>query len=140
MSTEENKAVIRRIVEELNKGNLAVLDESMANNFIWHGADGREMDREGYKQFIVMLIDAFPDLKCTIVNIVAEGDEVAFRFMLAGTNKGSLMGIPPTGKKINISEDYFSRFEGGKIVEYRNLGDSLAFYQQLGISPPGMGG
>jgi len=136
MSVEENKAVIRRMIDELNNGNLAVLDEAMAENCIWLSAAGQEMNREGYKQFITILMNAFPDLKGTIVNIVAEGDEVAVRFILEGTNKGDFMGTPPTGKTIKVTEDYFNRFEGGKIVEYRNLVDSLAFYQQLGISPP----
>ncbi len=139
MSIEGNKALIRHMVEELNNGNIAVLDEAMAENCVLRFSTGQEMNREGYKQPLTMLMNAFPALKATIVNIVAEGDELAVRFILEGTNSGSFMGAPPTGKTIKVTEDYFSRFEGGKIVEYNNLMDGLTFYQQLGISPPGMG-
>jgi steroid delta-isomerase-like uncharacterized protein len=133
---EENKAVIQRFVDELNKGNLAVMDESLADNFVRTAINQPDMDKEGYKQFIAMLNNAFPDIQCTIVDVVAEGDKVAYRTSITGTHKGNLMGIAPTGKQFKITEDYFSRFEGGKIVEHNNLADMLSYYQQLGINPP----
>jgi steroid delta-isomerase-like uncharacterized protein len=133
---EENKTVIQRFVDELNKGNLAVMDESLADNFVRTAINQPDMDKEGYKQFIAMLNNAFPDIQCTIVDVVAEGDKVAYRTSITGTHKGNLMGIAPTGKQFKITEDYFSRFEGGKIVEHNNLADMLSYYQQLGINPP----
>jgi steroid delta-isomerase-like uncharacterized protein len=137
MSIEgEHKAVIQRFVDELNKGNLAVMDESLADNFVRTAINQPDMDKEGYKQFIAMLNNAFPDIQCTIVDVVAEGDKVAYRTSITGTHKGNLMGIAPTGKQFKITEDYFSRFEGGKIVEHNNLADMLSYYQQLGINPP----
>jgi steroid delta-isomerase-like uncharacterized protein len=136
VSVAENKAVIRHMIKELNNQNLAVLDEAMADNCILRFPTGQEMNREGYKQLLTELINAFPDIKATIDSIIAEGDEVAVRFILEGTHKGSFMGMPPTGKTIRVTEDYFGRFEGGKLIELRYLEDTLAFQQQLGISPP----
>jgi len=136
MSVEENKAVIRRFVDELNKGNLAVLDESLADNFVRTTPNQPDMDKEGYKQFMGRINDACPDIQCTIVDMVAEGDKVAYRTTITGTHKGNLIGIAPTGKQFKITEDYFSRFKDGKIVEHNNLYDALSFYQQLGIAPP----
>jgi len=137
MSVEENKAVIRRLVDELNKGNLAALDESLGDHFVRTNPNQPDMDKEGYKEFMGMINDAIPDIQCTIVDMVAEGDKVAYRTTITGTHKGNMMGIAPTGNQLKITEDYFSRFEGGKIVEHSNLFDALSFYQQLGISPPG---
>ena len=134
---EENKAVIRRLVNELNKGNLAIMDESLADNFVLTAQNRPDMDKEGYKQFLAGLINSFPDMQGTIDDIVAEGDKVAFRFTLTGTHKGDLMGIAPTHKRIKLTEDYFSHLEGGKIVEHKNLADSAALFQQLGITQPG---
>ena len=134
---EENKAVIQRFVDELNKGNLAVVDESFADNFKRTAPNQPDMDKEGYKQFIAGLNISIPDIQCTIVDMVAEGDKVAYRTIITGTHNSNIMGIAPTGKQIKITEDYFSRFEGGKIVEHNNLADMLSFYKQLGVTLPG---
>ena len=137
MSTEENKASIRRLFDELNKGNIAIMDEIFADNFVRHATDGQTMGKEEYKKLMTMLPKALPDLQSTIKGLVAEGDNVAIRFTWSGTHKGDLMGIPPTNKKIAVNEAYFARFENGKIVEYINFMDSLSLFKQLGINPPG---
>ena len=113
------------------------MDESLADNFVRTAINQPDMDKQGYKQFIAMVNNAFPDIRCTIVDMVAEGNRVAYRSSLTGTHKGNLMGIAPTGRKIKITEDYFSRLEGGKIVEHNNLADMLSFYKQLGVTLPG---
>ena len=94
------------------------------------------MDREGYKKLVTGLLNNLPDIHYTIDDMVAEGDRVAFRFTWAGTNMSDMMGGALKGKRITLTEVYFSRFEGGKIVEYRNLLDRLSLYEQAGISPP----
>lgn len=137
MSTEENKTTIYRLFEELNKGNVAIMDEVFADNFIRHAPDGTTMDKEGYKQLMVMLSGALPDNWSRLDDVVAEGDHVAFCFTWGGTHKGDLMGIPPTHKKITMREAYFARFESGKIAEYINFMDTLSLMQQLGVSPAG---
>ena len=137
MSTEENKATIRRLFDELNKGNLAVMDEIFTDDFVRHAPDGQTMGKDGYKQLMTMLTGAIPDLRSTLEGVVAEGDRAAIRFTWAGTHKGNLMGIPPTNKKIAVKEAYFVRFENGKIAEYVNYMDTLSLMRQLGVNSPG---
>jgi len=138
MSTEENKAIIRRNCEEaLNKGDLAVADENIATNYVYHGSGGQEFKGpEGFKQFITMLRTAFPDLHFTIEDMVAEGDKVAHRLTLRGTHKGELMGIAPTGKQVTTTAITISRFVGGKEVEAWSSMDMLGMMQQMGVAPP----
>ena len=135
MSTEENKAMLRRNCEEaFNKGDLAVVDEIIANNYVYHGSGGQEFKGpEGFKQFVTMLRTAFPDLHLTVEDMVAEGDKVAHRLTLRGTHKGDLMGIAPTGKQVTTTAITISRFVGGKEVEAWSSMDML---QQMGVAPP----
>jgi len=67
------------------------------------------------------LLNTYLDIQVTIGDIVAEGDKVAFYFTASGTHKGESKDSPPTGKHFTMSEAYFCRFEGGKIVEFRNF-------------------
>ena len=138
MSTEENKAMIRRVWEEVpNKGDLSVADEIMATNYVYHGTGGQEIKGpEGFKQLITMYRNAFSDLHVTVEDMVAEGDMVASRYTMRGTFKGDLMGIAPTGKQFTITTATFSRFEGGTEVEAWGCADTLAMMQQLGVVPP----
>ena len=137
MSTEENKATIKRLFEEMNKGNLDIIDEVFADDFLRHATDGQTMDRSAYKQIMTMLSGALPDLQSNLEGIVAEGDNVAFHFTWSGTHQGDLMGAPPTGKKIAVSEAYFARFKNGKIAEYISFMDTALLNQQMGGGPPG---
>jgi len=139
MSTEENKAASRRIIEEAwNKGNLAVVDELIASNYVVRGFGEAEFNGpDGFRQLVTMYRTAFPDLRTTIDDTVAEGDRLALRYTLRGTHKGDLMGIAPTGKQVTITGAVFARFEGGKQVEAFGYADSLIMFQQLGVAPPG---
>ena len=112
MSVEENKATIYHIWDELNRGNLAVIDECFADNFVRYAHDGKTMDRQGYKNFGAMISKNMPDFHVTVDDMVAEKDKVAFRMTITGTlnNKRSI-----------TKETYFARFENDKIVEYVNL-------------------
>ncbi len=139
MSVEENKAIERRLTEELwNKGNLAVVDELYATNFVSHGSDipGVTPDREGYKQFVTMSRTALPDFHTTVEDMFAEGDKVVQRFTARGTHKGEFMGIPPTGKQVTITGIGIHRITGGKIVEDWVNMDMLGMMVQLGLVPP----
>ena len=142
MSTEENKAVVRRVIEEAwNKGDLAVADEVIDTNFVFHAAGQEFKGPEGLKQAVTIYRTAFPDFHITIDDMVAEGDKVASRFTVRGTHKGDLMGIVPTGKQVTITGTVFNRFVGGKEVEARASMDQLGMLQQMGVVPPmGQGG
>lgn len=137
---KENKAIYARIVEEgFNKGNLSVTDELVAANHVNHNDNVH--GPEEYKGFITLFRTAFPDLHMTILDQIAEGDKVVNRWTATGTHKGELMGIPPTGKQMEVTGTYTARIVGGKIVEEWGNWDGLGMMQQLGVLPaPGEGG
>ena len=83
-----------------------------------------------------MMRAALPDLNMTIEDIVAEGDMVASRFTVRGTHHGDFMGVAPTGRKVEISEAVFIRFEEGREVEAWPYADKLSIYQQMGVNSP----
>jgi steroid delta-isomerase-like uncharacterized protein len=142
MSTEENKAKVRLLIEEfINKGNLAVADKTFATNFVNHSpAAGATPDRQGFKQYITTLHTAFPDFHCSVEDLIAEGDRVVVSLMCRGTHKGDFMGISPMGKPVNVASLSVLRFAGGRVVERWNVTDNLGVLQQLGVvSLPGQG-
>jgi len=135
MSTEENKEIVRRVIDEIvNKGKLSLTDEVLAGNYIYHFPTHDIKGPEGFKEFVTSMRKAFPDLHVTIEDIIAEGDSVAARVMMRGTFKGELNGLAPTGRKLNFPEAVFVRFENGKEVEATAYGNMSSFNEQLGIS------
>ena len=137
MSTEENKALIRRFYEEVfNKRNLAALDDFYAPDHIDHTLPpGLPVSPEGTKQAIATMLEGFPDLRITIEDMIAEGDKVVTRFTTHGTQQGMLGGIPPTGKQVAVPTIEITRIAGGKIVEDWGLDDRQGMLQQLGLVP-----
>jgi steroid delta-isomerase-like uncharacterized protein len=137
LTIEENKAIELRFMEEVvNKGNLAVIDELFAPNFVDHSAiPGLANDREGYKQFFANTHSAFPDFHSTLEDMFAEGDKVVQRFTARGTHQGEFMGIAPTGKQVTITGIGIHRIKDDKIVEGWTSMDMLGMMQQLGIIP-----
>ena len=137
MSTEENKAKERRMVEEaLNKGNLAVVDELLEPGFVYHGPGGTEIKGpEGYKKFLDMLRTAYPDIHVIIENIIAEGDMVATRTTCTFTFTGEVGDMKPTGKRVSMTGSILDRFEGDRLAETWEVYDRLDLYQQLGLIP-----
>jgi steroid delta-isomerase-like uncharacterized protein len=135
MSAEENKAIVRQVIEEMvNKGNLEGVHKVLAENYIYHFPTHDIKGPEGFKEFVTNMRRAFPDLNVTIEDIIADDDKVAVRVTMRGTFKGELMGIAPTGKKLTFPEAVFIRFENGKEVEATAYGNMLLFNEQLGIS------
>ena len=136
MSTEANKAVVRRYIEEWNKQNPAGVEELVAPNYVWHGPAGfGDMDLAAMKQAMPAFFTAFPDLHWTVEDLIAEGDKVVHRFTMRATHKGEIMGIPPSGKVVTVTGIYISRFAGGKFVEDWRAVDDLGLLQQLGAIP-----
>ena len=138
MSTENNKALIRRVNEEaINQGNLALLDELVGSDYVEHDPNYPQPVRgaEGLKQYFQTFRSAFPDLHFTIEDIIGEGDTVAVRQTGRGTHQGELFGIPPTGKQLTVTAMHFHRFVNGKVVESWVNSDSMGMLQQLGVIP-----
>ena len=136
MSAEENKALVRRFVEEFwNEGNMATADELMAVDAEIHMPTGEVVDLDGLKGFAATFRGSFPDWHSTLEELVAEGDRVAERWTGRGTHLGELQGIPPTGKRVEAPGSVFYRLVEGKIVEFRGQLDMMGLMQQLGAMP-----
>jgi predicted ester cyclase len=116
MSTEHNKALIRRCYEEvINQNNLAALAGLLGDHYVSHDLPS---DPTALKGFINGMHPAFPDGQMTIDQLVAEGDTVAMRGTYRGTQRGRLQDIPPTGKVVTVPAQDRYRVVGGQIVEH----------------------
>jgi steroid delta-isomerase-like uncharacterized protein len=137
MSTEGNKALIRRYFDEVtNNKNLAVRDEVYAPSFIRNTAAGpQRVDAEQGQQVVAAFLAAFPDLWCTVEDLVAEGDRVVARVTCRGTHRGAFMGIPATDRQVTWAAIDMLRIAGGKIVEVWGQVDALGLLQQLDAVP-----
>lgn len=136
MSAEDNKATARRWYEEVfNAGNLDLIHELFAPNFVDHDPVNPLPGLEGVRQVVGMYRGAFPDLHITVEDWVAEGDKVVTRFRAQGTHKGPLMGIPPTEKQVTVTGIDMLGFEHGTISEHWGTRDDLGMLQQLGAVP-----
>jgi steroid delta-isomerase-like uncharacterized protein len=136
--SEQNKTLARRQVEEaFNEGKLDVIDELIAPSFVNHDPATQEQIRgpEALKEFVKTYRSAFPDLRVTIEDQIAEGDKVVSRWSARGTQKGELLGMPASNKQATVTGISIDRFEGGKIVESWNNWDTLGMLQQLGAIP-----
>ncbi len=142
MSTEENKALVRRFEEEVWNGrNPSRVDEFFAASHIFRAAGSPPLDREGHRQMIAHFQDAFPDGRNTSEELLAEGDKVVQRWTFRGTHQGAFQGIPPTGRPVTLTGISIWRVEGGTIVESWHELDTLGLMQQLGVIPtPGQAG
>jgi predicted ester cyclase len=143
--SEENKAVVRREIEELlnHMGNLDAAEEILAPDYVSHEpTSGETRGREVAKQFAATYREAFPDLQTTIEDMVAEGDKVVVRFRGRGTHQGETEVFgPPTGKRMEMTGITINRVSEGKIVEAWTNADALGMMQQLGLIPePGQAG
>ena len=134
MSTEDNKALIRRIVDGLNQKNVAVIDELCTPDFVSHDpANPQVRSREDYKQWCTGMFAAFPDLYFSLEDMLTEEDKVAYRYTLRATHSGSWRGAPPTGKSITVTGTSITRITDGKSAELWSNTDALGLLQQLGI-------
>ena len=135
MSPEENKAVVRRFVEEVfNQSNLAAVDRFLAAEYRDANAlPGQEPGREGAKRAFSLYQEVFPDLRYTIEEMIAEGDTVVTRVTFRGTHRGAFLGIPPTNRQVSVPAVHITRLVEGTIREHWSLMDDLGLMQQLGV-------
>jgi steroid delta-isomerase-like uncharacterized protein len=134
----ENKAIARRLLEEaFNSGNLDVVDELVAPEFVNHDAALPEPTTgiEATKANITGYRNAFPDLRLTIEQQVAEGEFVTTRWSARGTHQGDLMGMAATGKQATVTGITLDRIVEGRFVESWTNWDTLGLMQQLGVIP-----
>ena len=134
---ERDKATVRRIyASSWNEGDMDSIDEIFApdvkhDSFLPSWPTGRE----GFKTLVQFWREAFPDIREDVVELIAEGDQVASRFRLRGTHKGDFYGMAGTGRKVDIYGAEIFRFKDGKVVEYVYHEDTLGLFFQLGALP-----
>ena len=139
MSMEQNKALLRRLPEEVwSKGDMAAADAILSADFVNHNpAFGHAPTRHGYKETVLQFRQAFPDLIMAVEFVLAEGDRATLRFRAQGTHHGPFGAFPATGRTIDFTGTGTARVRDGQIVELWVNGDTLGLLQQLGatISP-----
>jgi steroid delta-isomerase-like uncharacterized protein len=136
MSVERNKTIVRRFFEEVyNNGNSDIIDDIFSDDFGSNdptscGVKGPE----SVKQLVLRLRAAFPDIRFTVDELIAEGDRVVVHVTFRGTHLGEYMGIPPTGNQVTVKGVELARFAGGKIIEQGwHYYQELHLLQQLGV-------
>ena len=131
---ETNKSLLLKLIEDgFNKGDLSVVDSIVAPD-CKENQRGNNGGTEGTKEVISTLRSWFPDFNMKAEAVVADGDTVWARFRATGTNLGSVMQRPPTGKKMSIDVIDIARFENGRIVEHWGVPDQLGMMLQLGLA------
>ena len=141
MSTEENKAVVRRFFDNAASG--AGDDELIAEDIVYHGPAmlGEVRGREGFKQLLGIFRAAFPGFETEVKQLVAEGDVVAAWHTHRGRHTGEFAGVPPTGKAVEVDGLELLRVRDGRIAEFWHMDDFLGLMQQVGAVPaPGQPG
>jgi len=138
MSPEENKAIVRRVVEEvLSTGDLDKLDQFIAADGVDHSLPpDLPANLEGFRLFFASFRAAFPDLHYHIQDEIAEGDKVMQRVTGHGTMQGEFQGMAATGKEGKWTEMHMVRLAEGKIVEHWASIDQLGMMIAVGLMPP----
>src|SRR5437899_5951806 len=135
---EQNKALVRRFYEEIDKGNIGILDELVAEDYLDHNpppfppinASGRERLKRDFKLFL----DATPGYH-HIEDQIAEGDKVVTRLTSYGKHTGDLPGAPKTGNDMKMTSITIHRIANGKLVEKWSEKDMISLLQQIGVMP-----
>lgn len=137
--SEQNKSATRRFYEEvLNRHNVNAIDELCAANCVDHTAmPGQASGAQGVKDMFLVFLNAFPDLRVNVEEMIAERDIVVARLAMDGTHKGELMGAPPTGKKVTFRGIDMIRIKDGKATDVWHHGDDMMVLAQLGVKLPG---
>ncbi len=141
MATEGNEALIHRLIDEgWNHGNLDVVDEVMADNFVHHDPiDPNRQSRAGYKQWLTEALNAFPDFHVTVDDMFSSGEQVTTRWTIQGTHQSELVSsmgtFPASGSHVITTGITIGRFRDGKLVEDWHYWDALGFLVQIGAIP-----
>jgi steroid delta-isomerase-like uncharacterized protein len=134
--SEQNKELVRRLIDAFDRHDFDALDELVAADFRWHGGSfGEIQGLDSFKQLAGAFFTAFPDLRLELHDVIADGDRVATRFTSSGTHEAELSGVPATGKHVRWEEQPIYRIEGGTVVEVWWVADIFGLMQQLGAIP-----
>jgi steroid delta-isomerase-like uncharacterized protein len=136
MSHEET---LRRCYELINDGDVDGFGDLLSDDFVEHEeTPGLAPTKDGVKAFFRMYLAAFPDLRMEPVDVLPSGDKVVARVRATGTHTGEFMGMPATGKSVDVQLIDIMRFgDDGLVHEHWGVFDALAMMQQLGVVPAG---
>ena len=128
----DNKAIFRRFYERAwNLGDLAVIDELLAPDFVNHEVkDASASHRDLYKQAVIESRTAFPDWSLIIDNLIAEGNQVAAHWRATGTHTGQAWGTEPSGRQLEMAGITIVRVANGKITDFWKHDNGYLFWQQ----------
>ena len=137
MSTEQTKELCRRLYATVSSGDFGAIDQLVSPNFVEHEMVDPSLPagREGLKALFRTVRQAMPDMVMTPEDIVVEGDRVAVRAVMTGTQTGEFMGIPPSGKHVEITVMDLHRIENNQFTEHWGVSDMLALMTQIGAIP-----
>jgi len=137
MSAEENKALVRRWFEETDRGNLAAIEEILADDYVDHNPPIPDLPPgpEGIRQANLKLRAAFPDAVHTLGEQIARGDKVMTSVTVRATFTREFLGFPPTGETIELSGTAVHRIAGGRLAEHWAHVDMAGFMRQVGATP-----
>jgi steroid delta-isomerase-like uncharacterized protein len=142
-SVEENKALVTRLSEEIwNQGKVELCDDLFPDNYVAHQPAFGDPEPRGPKSvadFVQLFRAGFPDIHIEILDVFGSGDQVAWRLSWSGTHTGDYLGMPPTGRTIDVAVIGVNRIVEGKIVEAWGVVDHLGALQQLGVMPATLG-
>ncbi len=139
MSEDQNKAILRRFVDEvINDGDLTAIDALVASDYIVH-LEGQlpfalPPGPEGWQRRVAILRTAFPDIHTTIEDLLAVEDKVVVRYRVRGTHGGSFWGVAPTGKEITYTGIMIVRLRDEQLAEEWSEADLLGLTRQIGAS------
>jgi steroid delta-isomerase-like uncharacterized protein len=135
----DHASTLRRLYKLLNAGDIDGFGELLADDFVEHEeTPGLAPTKVGVKEFFRMYRAAFPDLRMEAEDVVASGDKAVARVRATGTNQGEFMGMPASGKSIDVQLIDIMRFgDDGLVREHWGVIDALAMMQQLGVVPEG---
>jgi len=135
-STEQNEAVIDRVLVLIDERKLDEAFELYTLDYIYHGPAGDLRGRDGIRGLWEVFLAGFPDLHSTVLDTISEGDKVVLRWRIEGTHTGDFLGVPPSGNNITLDVTEIFRVENGQLVEAWDQWDRLGLMQQIGGTWP----
>ena len=136
MDDSEKKAQIERVFDAFNRRALEELDQIFHPDYVDHTPMGDLQGVPAFKEYVQSWLEAFPDARFELSNVIVEDDLVAWQPRFTGTNTGSLTGLPPTGKAVDVLGLHMARLsDDGRPIEHWVGNDMLAMMQQLELAP-----